>query len=68
MYSASNACQATSAYEAYAEAELSEVASSSVAAQSLLVSRLAIELCQSAQRHGVVVTGPRRCLVQNSSQ
>ena len=68
MYSASNACPATSAYKAYAEAELSEVASSSVAAQSLLVSQLAIELRQSAQRCGVVVTGPRRCLVLNCSQ
>ena len=69
VYSTSDTHPATSSYKESSEAELFDGASSSVvAAQSLLVSRLAIELHQSAQKGDVVVTEPRRCLVLSCSQ
>ena len=69
MYSASDTRPPTSSYKESSEAELLDAASpSAVAAESLLVSRLAIKLRQSAQKGNVVVTGPRHCLVLSCSQ
>ena len=55
-------------YKESSETALLEAASSSVVTtQSLLVSRLAIKLRQSAQKGDIVVTGPRHCLVLSCS-